>query len=115
MNGSFATNRRFSDDKHFPRGFSRSGIFTIKEAQVIEQYGCAFKELDEQLREPKDDTETRFVAVCRGEAKAQSLEEKVWLKFKQRISRRRFYSLVSSPKVLATDDEGSSDDLVLED
>ncbi|MFM2486900.1 DUF413 domain-containing protein [Celerinatantimonas yamalensis] len=119
MSGSFATNRRFFDDKHFPRGFSRSGVFTIKEAQVLESFGFAFKELDEQLRQPSDTVEQRFVAVCRGEQAAESAEEKAWLKFKQRTGRRRFHALVGSPKVVASDDEVSSssddEDLVMED
>ncbi|MFM2481270.1 DUF413 domain-containing protein [Celerinatantimonas sp. YJH-8] len=113
MSGSFATNRRFYDDKHFPRGFSRSGIFTIKESELLEAYGHAFKELDEQLREPGDETEQHFVAVCRGEQTAVTLEEKAWLKFKQRTGRRRFHALVGSPRVAAAeadDDAGSSDE-----
>lgn len=118
MSGSFATNRRFYDDKHFPRGFSRSGVFTIKEAQVLESFGHAFKELDEQLRQPNDVVEQHFVAVCRGEQNPESLEEKAWLKFKQRTGRRRFHALVGSPKVIAgADDDVSNDDddIALED
>lgn len=110
MSGSFATNRRFYDDKHFPRGFSRSGVFTIKEAELLENFGHAFKELDEHLREPNDEVEQHFAAVCHGESEAQTLEEKTWLKFKQRTGRRRFHALVGSPKVLATEVDDSSDD-----
>lgn len=115
MSGSFATNRRFYDDKHFPRGFSRSGVFTIKEAQLLETYGYAFKELDEQLREPSDSVEERFVAVCHGELPAQSLEEKAWLKFKQRTGRRRFHALVGSSKMTTDDDSSSDEEAVVDD
>ena len=36
---SFSVTRRFFDDKNYPRGFSRHGDYTIKESQVLEQYG----------------------------------------------------------------------------
>ena len=43
MAASFSVTRRFFDDKNYPRGFSRHGDYTIKESQVLEQYGQAFK------------------------------------------------------------------------
>ena len=46
MAASFSVTRRFFDDKNYPRGFSRHGDYTIKESQVLEQYGQAFKALD---------------------------------------------------------------------
>ena len=49
---SFSVTRRFFDDKNYPRGFSRHGDYTIKESQVLEQYGQAFHALDLALREP---------------------------------------------------------------
>ncbi len=45
MADSFTTTNRF-DNKHYPRGFSRHGDFTIKEAQLLERFGYAFNELD---------------------------------------------------------------------
>ena len=46
MAESFITTNRFFDNKHYPRGFSRHGDFTIKEAQLLERHGQAFSELD---------------------------------------------------------------------
>lgn len=67
MAESFSTNHRFFDNKHYPRGFSRHGDFTIKEAQVLERFGYAFNELDLGTREPQTEEEQLFVAVCRGD------------------------------------------------
>ena len=36
MAESFTTTNRFFDNKNYPRGFSRHGDFTIKEAQLLE-------------------------------------------------------------------------------
>ena len=52
MAASFSVTRRFFDDKNYPRGFSRHGDYTIKESQVLEQYGQAFKALDLGERKP---------------------------------------------------------------
>ncbi|STJ14387.1 protein YifE [Escherichia coli] len=35
MAESFTTTNRYFDNKHYPRGFSRHGDFTIKEAQLL--------------------------------------------------------------------------------
>ncbi len=116
MNGSFLAKRRFADDKHFRRGFSRSGVFTIKEADLLERCGYAFKELDESLREPIDDVEAYFVSVCRGEAEAETAEQKVWLKYKKLSGRKVFHGLVSNPsKASVAESVSTSDDDDLDD
>ena len=38
MAESFTTTNRYFDNKHYPRGFSRHGDFTIKEAQLLERH-----------------------------------------------------------------------------
>ena len=43
MAESFTTTNRYFDNKYYPRGFSRHGDFTIKEAQLLERHGYAFK------------------------------------------------------------------------
>ena len=76
MAASFSVTRRFFDDKNYPRGFSRHGDYTIKESQVLEQYGQAFKALDLGEREPATKEEKDFVAFCRGERVAETFFEK---------------------------------------
>ncbi len=63
MAESFATTNRFFDNKHYPRGFSRHGEFTIKEAQLLQHYGNAFNELDLAKRQPPTEEERLFIAV----------------------------------------------------
>ena len=41
MAESFSVTRRYFDDKNYPRGFSRHGDFTIREAQTLEQFGSS--------------------------------------------------------------------------
>ncbi len=87
MAESFTTTNRFFDNKHYPRGFSRHGDFTIKEAQLLERHGYAFNELDLGKREPATEDEKQFVSVCRGEREPESEAERVWIKYMARIKR----------------------------
>ena len=66
------------DNKHYPRGFSRHGDFTIKEAQLLERHGFAFNELDLSKREPATEEERLFIEVCRGVREPQTEAERVW-------------------------------------
>lgn len=94
MADSFSVTRRFFDDKNYPRGFSRHGDYTIKESQVLEQYGQAFKELASGERAPKNQEEKAFVAFCKGERPAETFFEKTWHKYCSRIStNKRVYTL----------------------
>ncbi|AIN20075.1 hypothetical protein DJ57_3543 [Yersinia rochesterensis] len=66
MADSFITTNRFFDNKHYPRGFSRHGDFTIKEAQLLERHGYAFNELtsvNASLQQKKNSYLLLFVAA----------------------------------------------------
>ncbi|MDG6895320.1 DUF413 domain-containing protein [Volucribacter amazonae] len=94
MAESFRVERRFFDDKNYPRGFSRHGDYTIRESQILEQYGQAFKALDMGEREPTTKEEKAFVAFCRGERPAETPFEKVWYKYRTLTSStKRLYTL----------------------
>jgi len=112
MAESFTTTNRFFDNKNYPRGFSRHGDFTIKEAQLLERYGFAFNELDLGKREPATDEEHQFVAVCRGEREPASEAERVWHKYVTRIKRpKRFHTLSGGkPQMEGVEDYTESDD-----
>ncbi|SUC18298.1 Uncharacterized protein conserved in bacteria [Proteus mirabilis] len=101
MAESFITTNRFFDNKHYPRGFSRHGDFTIKEAQILERHGQAFNELDLGKREPATEAEKLFVAMCRGEREAATVEEKIWKKYTSRISRPKTFSYLIGWKATA--------------
>ncbi|MCD1125975.1 DUF413 domain-containing protein [Jinshanibacter sp. LJY008] len=112
MAESFTTTHRFFDNKNYPRGFSRHGDFTIKEAQLLERLGYAFNELDLGKREPATEEEKLFVAVCRGEREAVTESEKVWTKYLDRIRRpKRFHTLSGGkPQVDTVEDFNDTDD-----
>ncbi len=112
MAESFVTTHRFFDNKHYPRGFSRHGDFTIKEAQLLERYGFAMNELDLAKREPTTEEEQQFVEVCRGQRPAVTEAEKVWSKYMTRIKRpKRFHTLSGGkPQMDSMEDYSDSDD-----
>ncbi|MBK5074876.1 DUF413 domain-containing protein [Budviciaceae bacterium BWR-B9] len=112
MAESFTTTHRFFDNKNYPRGFSRHGDFTIKEAQLLERLGYAFNELDLGKREPATEEEKLFVAVCRGEREPATESEKVWIKYLDRIRRpKRFHTLSGGkPQVDTVEDFNDTDD-----
>ena len=112
MAESFTTTNRFFDNKNYPRGFSRHGDFTIKEAQLLERYGFAFNELDLGKHEPATEEEQQFVSVCRGEREPATDAERVWTKYVTRIKRpKRFHTLSGGkPQVEGAEDYTDSDD-----
>ena len=112
MSDSFTTTNRFFDNKHYPRGFSRNGDFTIKEAQLLERHGSAFNELDLAKREPVTEEEIKFVEVCRGLKEPETEAERVWSKYMSRIKRpKRFHTLSGGkPQMDTVEDFSDSDD-----
>lgn len=112
MAESFSTTNRFFDNKFYPRGFSRHGDFTIKEAQLLERHGYALNELDLGKRQPATEEEIQFVAMCRGERPASTETEKTWAKYIERIRRpKRFHTLSGGkPQMDAVEEYTDSDD-----
>lgn len=93
MAESFSVTRRFFDDKNYPRGFSRHGDYTIKESQVLEQYGQAFKALESGEREPVT-KKKKLCCILPWRASSRNLFEKTWSKYRARISTtKRVYTL----------------------
>lgn len=111
MAESFSTTNRFFDNKFYPRGFSRHGDFTIKEAQLLERYGYALNELDLGKRQPVTAEEIQFVAVCRGDHQAETDLEKTWAKYVNRIRRpKRFHTLSGGKPQMDTVEEYTDSD-----
>ena len=63
MAESFSVTRRYFDDKNYPRGFSRHGDFTIREAQTLEQFGQACLALELGERKPGN-SRRRTLCCC---------------------------------------------------
>ncbi len=112
MSDSFSTINRFFDNKYYPRGFSRHGDLTIREAELLERCGFAFSELDSGRRKPVNEEEARFVAVCRGKSLPETEQEKVWIKYLARIKKpKRFHTLSGGkPQMDVVEDYTESED-----
>lgn len=93
---SFACDKKFFDDKNYPRGFSRSGDFTRAQAQLLENKGIAMRALADGSRSPIDATEQRFVDVCQGQVDAMSDIERTWITYRKALQRRDTYFTASS-------------------
>lgn len=63
---AFVSQRQFYDDQNFPRGFGRSGNFTLLEANILEQHGVVLKGLYNKILEPQNEIQAQFLAVVSG-------------------------------------------------
>lgn len=113
---SFYSNSKFYSDKHFPYGFARSGQFTCEQADLLERHGKAYEALQNGNREPVNQEETRFIAVCRGESDPVSEHEKVWMLYCHKTARRPAISpfgaiIKKSIQPVNVDDDEFSEDL----
>ncbi|NMP32129.1 DUF413 domain-containing protein [Thalassotalea sp. M1531] len=112
---SFKANRKFYDDRNYPRGLSRSGDFTLSEVQILETYGIALQELANDKRSPINEDEQRFINVCKGVASPESKIEKAWLKYQNKVlSPKQFHTLFGRTKVEANDDDTATESLDIE-
>lgn len=110
---SFQAERKFWDDRRFPYGFARSGDFTIAQATLLETHGNAYAALASGERQPKSELEKDFVAFCQGSKPAESVHEKTWKRYQDRINGQMHrYSLTSTSKSEETED---SSEALLED
>jgi len=112
MADSFSTTNRYFDNKNYPRGFSRHGHFTIREAQLLERCGHAYNDLDSGKRAPVTEEEQQFVAVCHGQREPSTEHEKVWIKYIEHIRRpKRFHTLSGGkPQMDVVEDYSDSED-----
>lgn len=83
----FETNRAFYDSRNFPRGFSRSGDFSLREAELLTRYGALLNDLSQGRMTPANPAQERLLAVVQGQAEAEHTLEKLWLKYLGKTSR----------------------------
>ena len=110
---SFNVDRKFYDDKNYPRGMKRSGDFSLAEAELLEQYGVALMALASGTRLPITEEELHFVEVCRGNTIVANTIERAWLKYQNIIlTPKQFHTLFGRTKVEAEEElELDPDDL----
>jgi len=85
----FASSKFFYDTKNYPHGFHRSGIYSRREAEILERHGYALKDLASGAREPATPAEKQFVLVANGEQPASTEIEKAWQKYYRAVTTRR--------------------------
>ena len=109
----------YTDYKHYPHGFSRSGDFTIKETERIERFGCLMKDLMTGSKTPSNDLEVSYLAQLSGKVEVTSLEVIAWNKYQNKISEpTKYFPLTSTtretePKAKAS--KAAVDDADIED
>lgn len=97
---SFLSNRKFYDDKNYPRGLNRSGDFTLAEVSLIEKYGIALLELTSGKRAPATTDEEHFIQVIKEGTEPSNAVEKAWMKYQNKIlTPKQFHTLFGSSKV----------------
>jgi len=56
-------------------------IFGTDELELLHQWGHWFQALQDDVLQPFTELQLNFIAVCRGEREAVSVEEKTWKKY----------------------------------
>ncbi len=91
--------RRFFDNKAFPRGFGKSGNFTVAEDDILSSYGQTLFALELGELFPINAEERHFLKALRNPGKAKSKIEQTWLKYiKIARGRKVFHTLNSKRK-----------------
>lgn len=86
--------KRFYDNTKFPRGFAKSGDFTLAEEEILTIYGDTMLALEAGDISPENGEEKHFLKVLAHPHKAKTKLERVWLKYTQLArGRRRFHTL----------------------
>ena len=97
---AFASQRQFYDDQNFPRGFGRSGHFTLLEADILEQHVVVLKGLYNKTLEPQNEFQTQFVQVVTGNLEATNPIERAWIKYlKQTTCKTKFHTLFGRSRI----------------
>lgn len=112
--------RSFKDPKNYPYGFARSGDFSIKESQCLQQYGSLYAALVDGELQPQNQEDHYFLATAHGDAEANTPQLKAWMKYQTRINRPKAGSFYGTHKVAVEEDsedivEDSSIEVVFDD
>lgn len=90
--------RPFFDDAHFPRGFSRSGVFTVQESAILQEYGHTLKSLLEGKLHPENKEEEQLLTTFTQQLPPSTGIEKAWSKYLHALGPKSFYTLNSGSK-----------------
>lgn len=99
----FVKTSAFYDDSNFPRGFRKSGSFTIRESELLSSIGKRLQLLAAGKAVPETDAEKDFITVCTGVKAPESHAEKLWMKYMSLTQKRSFHTLSGGTKVNTSD------------
>ncbi len=103
--------KRFYDTKKFPRGFAKSGDFTLTEEDILTLYGETLSGLETGVLQPENAEEQQFLKVLENPDLAASKIEKAWLKYVRLArGRKRFHTLNGRNKLDVSEDYTDTDD-----
>ncbi|CAH0529595.1 DUF413 domain-containing protein [Vibrio hippocampi] len=91
--------KRFYDANKFPRGFAKSGDFTLVEENILTTFGETMLALECGQIAPENAEEKHFTKVLLNPSKAKSKLEHTWLKYiRLARGRKAFHTLNSKSK-----------------
>ncbi|EGR2795354.1 hypothetical protein BOO29_07860 [Vibrio navarrensis] len=97
--------KRFYDNAKFPRGFAKSGDFTLAEEEILTLYGDTLQALETGELTPENEAEEHFLTLLDNPENANSKVERTWLKYVRLArGRKRFHTLNGRNKPDAGDD-----------
>lgn len=113
------TKRPFSDKKHYPYGFGRSGDFSISESKLLQSHGSLFAALVDGKLTPQNDEEQQYLESALGHRPPHTPQEKAWLKYQARINRPKAASIYGSKRSMSEEvdedeDIGDNSDIDIE-
>jgi uncharacterized protein YifE (UPF0438 family) len=68
----------------YPLGVQTMSVFSDEELALLRRYGWWLSSLAAGHIQPHTDSDRRFVDVCHGKAKAETLAERAWIKLMMR-------------------------------
>ncbi|CCQ10180.1 FIG00951646: hypothetical protein [Pseudoalteromonas luteoviolacea B = ATCC 29581] len=102
LRNAFASAKQFYDDANFPRGFARSGNFTIVEADILANHGAVLKGLYSKTLEPQNSFHTQFVHVMENGLEPTNAFERTWIKYlKLTTNKAKFHTLFGRSRLVA--------------
>ena len=105
------SNQKYFDDQHFPRGFNRSGYFTIKESELMVNCGRTMKGLFEGKLIAQNEEQMKFVDEINGRRELQSDYALCWAKYLRKINNQDvLYNLCTTSRNSTVDDYVETDD-----
>lgn len=103
---------QFYDDANFPRGFNRSGEFSVAESNILTDYGLTLKKLADGSLMPENPEEKQFADVCAQKLEAETQVERAWQKYiSLTTTPKKFQSIYGSHRPNDDFEYSSSDDL----